>query len=107
MLHIGKSYIAQADGTSRLCADITIKDRRTTLWFGVDSDQEVCSFRDFARALFLQELFSVYLLSPGYDASHFSFNLRDPEYCELFLVPYASTESLTFHLLGGALEAVR
>ena len=40
MLHIGKSYIVQVDGTSRLCADLMIKDRRTTLWFGVDSDQE-------------------------------------------------------------------
>ena len=40
MLKIGKTYLEQADGTSRLCADLTIGDRRTTLWFGVDSAQE-------------------------------------------------------------------
>ena len=40
MLHIGKTYISRTDGTSRLCADLAIGDRRTTLWFGVDSDQE-------------------------------------------------------------------
>lgn len=40
MLGIGKSYIARVDGMSRLCADLTVRDRRTTLWFGVDSDQE-------------------------------------------------------------------
>lgn len=40
MLNIGKSYIVRADGTSRLCADLTIGKRRTTLWFGVDSAHE-------------------------------------------------------------------
>ena len=40
MLHIGKSYIVRENGTSRLCADLTIGDRRTTLWFSVDSAQE-------------------------------------------------------------------
>ena len=40
MLHIGRSYIVRVDGVSRLCADLTIGNRRTTLWFGVDSTQE-------------------------------------------------------------------
>ena len=40
MLHIGKSYIIREGRVSRLCADLTIGDRRTTLWFGVDSAQE-------------------------------------------------------------------
>ncbi len=40
MLKIGRSYITQAAGTSRLCADLTIGNRRTTLWFGVDSAHE-------------------------------------------------------------------
>lgn len=40
MLRIGKTYIVRADGTSRLCADLTIGNRQTTLWFGVESGQE-------------------------------------------------------------------
>ena len=40
MLSIGKSYIARVDGNSRLCADLTIGNRRATLWFGVDSAHE-------------------------------------------------------------------
>lgn len=40
MLTIGKSYIVRVDGMSRLCADLTIGNRRTTLWFGVDSAHE-------------------------------------------------------------------
>lgn len=40
MLKIGKSYIVRVDGISRLCADLTIGNRRTTLWFGVDGTQE-------------------------------------------------------------------
>ncbi len=40
MIHIGKSYIQRVDSTSRLCADITIGDRRNTLWFSVDRSQE-------------------------------------------------------------------
>ena len=40
MLRIGKTYLKRADGSTRLCADLTIGDRRTTLWFGVNSDQE-------------------------------------------------------------------
>lgn len=39
MLKIGKSYIMQKDGSARLCADLTIDNRRTTLWFGVESWQ--------------------------------------------------------------------
>ena len=40
MLIIGKSYLERTGGTSRLCADLTIGERRTTLWFGVDGTQE-------------------------------------------------------------------
>lgn len=40
MLNIGKSYIVRMNGTSRLCADLTIDNRRATLWFGVDNAHE-------------------------------------------------------------------
>lgn len=40
MLKISKTYITRVDETSRLCADLTIGNRRTTLWFGVDRSQE-------------------------------------------------------------------
>ena len=35
MLHIGKGYLAHADGMTRQCADITIDRHRTTIWFAV------------------------------------------------------------------------
>lgn len=40
MLKIGKSYIIRKCGMSRLCADITINERKNILWFAVDSLQE-------------------------------------------------------------------
>ena len=40
MLHIGKSHLVRIDEMSRLCADITVGNRRISLWFGVDSTQE-------------------------------------------------------------------
>lgn len=40
MLNIGKSYIEKKDGNSRLCADLTIGNRRTTMWFGIESEHE-------------------------------------------------------------------
>ena len=40
MLHIGKGRLAHAEGMTRLCADITIGQHRTTIWFAVESAQE-------------------------------------------------------------------
>lgn len=40
MMRIGKSYIERRGGTAYLCADVTIRDRRNTLWFAVDESQE-------------------------------------------------------------------
>ena len=40
MLKIGKTRLERADGSTRLCADLTVGDRRTTLWFAADSAQE-------------------------------------------------------------------
>ena len=40
MIRIGKSYIERRGSVSRLCADVTIGDRRNTLWFAVDKAQE-------------------------------------------------------------------
>lgn len=39
MLQIGKLYIQHTDGQVRLCADITLNGRGTTLWFGVEESQ--------------------------------------------------------------------
>lgn len=39
MLTIGKPYLAHADGQIRLCAEIGINGKGTTLWFGVDEAQ--------------------------------------------------------------------
>ena len=40
MLKIGKTYLERTGGSTRLCADLTVGDRQTTLWFGVDGAQE-------------------------------------------------------------------
>lgn len=61
---------------------------------------KVYSFRDLARTLSLQGLFSVYLRSSGFDISNFAFNFQNPTYFEPLLVPCASTESTAFYLSG-------
>ena len=42
MLKIGKTYLHHTDGQVRLCADISLNGRGTTLWFGVDEAQADC-----------------------------------------------------------------
>lgn len=61
---------------------------------------EVHSFRNLARALSVQGLFSIYLLSSGLSAANFGFDLHDPTSHEPLLVPSASTEGLTFYSSG-------
>lgn len=39
MLQIGEVYIQHTDGQARLCSDISLNGRGTTLWFGVDEAQ--------------------------------------------------------------------
>ena len=39
MLQIGKIYIHRTDAQARLCADITLNGRGSTLWFGVEEAQ--------------------------------------------------------------------
>jgi len=39
MLQIGKLYMQHTDGQARLCADISLNGRGTTLWFGVKERQ--------------------------------------------------------------------
>lgn len=39
MLQIGNLYLQHTDGQARLCADITLNGRGTTLWFGVNEAQ--------------------------------------------------------------------
>lgn len=40
MLTIGKTYCTHENGQARLCADLTLNNRGTVLWFGVDESQE-------------------------------------------------------------------
>lgn len=65
---------------------------------------EVYSFRNLARALSIQGLFSVYLLSSGISITNFDFDLHEPAYYEPLLVPCASTEGLSFFFSGMELE---
>lgn len=39
MLNIGELYLQHTDGQVRLCADVALNGRGTTLWFGVDEKQ--------------------------------------------------------------------
>lgn len=40
MLKIGETYLHRTDGQVRLCADISLNGKSTTLWFGVDEGNE-------------------------------------------------------------------
>ncbi len=55
MLQIGKIYIQHTDGQARLCADIRLNGRGTTLWFGVEEGQAeyLCALRSDAFVMAL------------------------------------------------------
>lgn len=55
MLVIKKTYLRHTDGQARLCADISLNGRGTTLWFGVDEAQEdyLCTERSDAFVMAL------------------------------------------------------
>lgn len=55
MLTIGNTYCTHQDGQTRLCADLTLNDRGTVLWFGVDESQEqyLCTERSDAFVMAL------------------------------------------------------
>lgn len=55
MLEIGQLYITRVGQQSRLCADITMNGKGTTLWFGVDVGQEsyLCTERSDAFVMVL------------------------------------------------------
>ncbi len=53
MIKIGKVYIVRRLGHSRLCADISIGRKSSTIWFSVDSMQENHLCRDRADAFVL------------------------------------------------------
>ena len=61
---------------------------------------DVYSFRNYACALALGRLFSVYLLSSGHDAANFELDLRNTATFDLLNARYASTESLSFYHAG-------
>ena len=65
-----------------------------------ESFYDVYPFREIACALALQGLCSVYLLSCGYDAAHFSLGNEGAACHNLLTVNCASTESLTFYPSG-------
>lgn len=50
MLNIGELYLQHTDGQARLCADIALNGRGTTLWFGVDEAQTDCLCTDRSDA---------------------------------------------------------
>lgn len=55
MLTIGKVYLRTVENQARLCADIMLNNRGTTLWFGVDEAQEdyLCADRSDAFVMAL------------------------------------------------------
>ena len=55
MIHIGELYLERTPEQTRLCADISMGDRGTTLWFGVAPEQEsyLCTVRSDAFVLAL------------------------------------------------------
>lgn len=55
MLTIGNTYLIHKDGQARLCADLTLNGKGTTLWFGVAEAQEayLCAERSDAFVMAL------------------------------------------------------
>lgn len=55
MLSIGKIYCANEAGQARICADLTLNQKGTTLWFGVEESQKqfLCAERSDAFVMAL------------------------------------------------------
>lgn len=86
---------AAEQGLGMVAVDSNITDILSTERF-----VDVYSFRNYACALALERLFSVYLLSSGHDAAHFELNLRNTATYELLTTRCVCTESVTFYHAG-------
>ncbi|MBE6963737.1 MAG: hypothetical protein E7443_03930 [Ruminococcaceae bacterium] len=55
MIEIGKLYLQRVEEQTRLCADVSVNGRGTTLWFGVETAQEayLCAERSDAFVMAL------------------------------------------------------
>lgn len=65
MIRIGELYMARAEGQARLCADITLNGKGTTLWFGVEQPWEDCLCRERSDAFVMALLPTA--MRGGYD----------------------------------------
>lgn len=68
--------------------------------FSAERFVDVYSFRNYACALALEGLFSVYFLSSGHDAANFQMNLRNTANYDLLTARHVSTESVAFYHSG-------
>lgn len=58
MLKIGKTYLQRVGDQTRLCADISLNGRGTTLWFGVETEHEEYLCLERSDAFVVTMLFS-------------------------------------------------
>lgn len=91
---------AEEQGLSTIALDSNLNDELGERFL------DVYSFRNYACALALGRLFSVYLLSSGHDAANFELDLRNIATFDMLSARCASTESLTFYHSGEEVKRV-
>lgn len=96
MLTIGNIYISRQEGQSRLCADIALNGKGTTLWFSVPTEQEAYLCQERSDAFVMALLPTA--MRGGYDITcHTPMSRRLHYQLEQYLIPSLCAAGALYH----------
>lgn len=96
MIQIGEIYLHHAEGQTRICADISLNGKGTTLWFGVEEAQADCLCRERSDAFVMALLPTA--MRGGYDMECATAMSERLHYqLENFLIPTLSVGGELYH----------
>lgn len=116
MIKIGKTYVRHADDQIRLCADVSVNERCTTLWFGVEPKYESglsvnCSdpFVMLLLPMAMRRCFPIQCASPMSERLHYQLTNQlipvlaaaGPRYHQISIqAPLTTQKILSLHAVG-------
>lgn len=99
MIQIGRVYLQHTDGQARLCADIILNQRGTTLWFAVSADKEEYLCRERSDA-FVMALLPM-AMRGGYDiVCETPMSERLHYQMEQYLIPALAAAGTLYHMIS-------
>lgn len=99
MIRIGTVYLQHTDGQTRLCADIILNQRGTTLWFAVSADKEayLCQERSDAFVMALLPM----AMRGGHDiVCETPMSERLHYQLEQYLIPALAAAGTLYHVIS-------